>query len=186
MANEVKTVYARGKFHWAKVIGAPRLKTGEFADGSREWTIDFTPDKDGVKAFKEHGIQLRDPKGKDTREERFYTFRQPEFNTHGEKNDPIKIVESDGKTPWGNKLIGNETVGEVKFVVKDYGKGKRKGVYIRAVRILDLVPYEVQDFAPLSEDDEFFAAPDIEAADTPDFEQDFGLETADMDDDIPE
>jgi hypothetical protein len=77
----------------------------------------------------------------------------------GTKAEPIRIVEAvgDKNVPWDNRLIGNGSDIEAKFVVKDYGVGRKKGVYLRAIRVLNLVPYVHQDFAPLSEDDEFFA-----------------------------
>lgn len=187
MANDKVTVYCRGTLDWAKVIGEPREKTGEYADGSREWTFDFTPDNEDV--FVEHGItkKLRDPKGADKRTKRFITFRQSEFNSKGEKNAPIIIKDKFGEL-WDGSLIGNGTKADVKFQVRDYGKGKPKGVYIRAIRVLDLVPYKVDEFAPLDSDDEFFAEPTapLPSDETPDFEEDFGLVEDALDDDIPE
>lgn len=73
----------------------------------------------------------------------------------GNKADPIRIVDANGE-PWDGRLIGNGSIVDVKFVVKDYGVGKKKGVYIRALRVLELVPYVSQDFAPLDSDDDFF------------------------------
>jgi hypothetical protein len=78
-----------------------------------------------------------------------------ELKKDGTKADPIRIVAANG-TPWDGSLIGNGTVVDVKFIVKEY-PGKKSGVYIRAVRVLELVKYEAQDFAPLDEDDKFFA-----------------------------
>jgi len=74
----------------------------------------------------------------------------------GEPADPIRIVNANNER-WGNDLIGNGSMVDAKFVVKDYGKGRKKGMYIRAIRVLELVPYVPQDFAPLTSDDEFFA-----------------------------
>ena len=186
MASENSTQYVRGIAHWAKVLGKPRYN--RFND-ENEWTIDVSVDKDGLKLFKALGIvdRLRDPKEGEDRD-RFITFRQREFKKDGERNDPIKIVDAAGE-PWNqNTLIGNGSVVDVKFRVKDYGRGKKKGVYIQAVRVLSLVPYETQEFAPLSSDDEYFAnTADEESTATPDFEKDFGLEDTpddDLDDDI--
>jgi hypothetical protein len=121
-----------------------------------------TPDKEGLALIKKLGIsdRLRDPKEGDERENRFLSFRHNEFKADGTKADPIRIVEARGaeNVPWDGRLIGNGSDVEVKFVVKDYGVGRKKGVYIRAVRVLNLVPYVAQDFAPLSSDDEFFSA----------------------------
>lgn len=162
MSQKGKVAVLRGTLHWAKVLGAPR--DNEFT-GGRDWSVDLTPDD--PKALKELGIadKLREPKGKnDDRKERFLSFRQKEFRENqktGEvtKNEPIRVTDARGE-PWpDNKLIGNGTKADVKFLVKEYKKGM-VGTYIQAIRILDHVPYAVDDFAPLSEEDEFFAAPE--------------------------
>lgn len=160
MSNENHVI--RGVASWAKIIGAPRLN--EFT-GEKEWSIDVTPNKEGRALLKKLGIndRLREPKEGDKREESFISFRHREKRKDGTLNDPLRIVNSDNER-WGNSLIGNGSVVDAKFVVKDYGKGKKKGVYLRAIRVLEHVPYEVEDFAPLESDDEYFAAAGEEAA----------------------
>lgn len=150
-----ETHIIRGVAHWAKVLGAPRLN--QFT-GNKEHSIDVTPDAEGRKLMKKIGLadRLREPKDGDTRTESFISFRHNELRKDGTKNDPIRIVAADN-SPWGNDLIGNESLVDAKFVVKDYGPGKKKGMYLRAIRVLEHVPYVVQDFAPLSEDDKYFA-----------------------------
>jgi hypothetical protein len=132
--------------------------------------------------------RLRDPKEGDAREERFLSFRHREFKADGNKADPIRVVEAKGaeNVPWDGRLIGNGSVVEAKFVVKDYGVGRKKGVYLRAIRVLDLVPYVAEDFAPLSSDDEFFSTNEATA---PSAGDDFiplpqGMEP-ELDDDVP-
>jgi hypothetical protein len=141
--------------HWAKVIGSPRLN--KFT-GEKEWSIDVTPDKEGLATLKKLGIadRLREPKEGDTRTERFLSFRHNELKKDGTRAEPLRVVDANNNA-WDNRLIGNGSKVDVKFVVKDYGVGKKKGVYIRALRVLELVPYVSQDFAPLDTDDEFFA-----------------------------
>ena len=130
--------------------------------GEKDWSIDVTPDKEGLALIKKLGLsdRLRDPKEGDTREERFLTFRHNEFKADGSKADPIRVVEAKGdkNVPWDGRLIGNGSDIEAKFVCKDYGVGRKKGMYLRAIRILNLVPYVSEDFAPLTPDDEFFSA----------------------------
>lgn len=146
----------RGIATWAKVLGVPRKN--EYT-GDREWSCDVTPDKEGRTLLRKLGIadRLREPKENDTRKESFISFRQKEFRADGAPSDPIRVVNAKGE-PWGTDLIGNGSEVDVKFAVKDYGKGKKKGVYIRAIRVLKHVPYVIQEFAPLTEDDEFFAS----------------------------
>jgi hypothetical protein len=187
--SDSETVYIRGEANWAKIVGPPRLN--KFTD-EKEWAIDVTPDKDSRLKLRKLGIsdRLREPKEGDKREETFFSFKQRELRKDGTKNDPIRIVDANGDD-WNGALIGNGSTVDVKFVVKDYGKGKKKGVYIRAVRVLDLVPYEIKEFAPLSSDDEFFggeAEPEAEPekeVKTSKKKSKFEVEEGELDDDFP-
>lgn len=180
-----ETVVIRGVAHWAKVLGAPRLNK---FNGDKEWSIDLTPDADGLKELKRVGLtdRLRDPKDGDSRKEKYVSFRQKELRKDGTPNDPIRIVDARNR-PWGNDLIGNGSVVEVKFQAVDYGPGKKMGMYIRAIRVLELVKYATEEFAPLSEDDEFFAAEDEKTnEDTVEAElKRMDAESDDLDDDVP-
>lgn len=186
MANNNTTHILRGTLHWAKVLGEPRMNT---FTNEREWSVDLTPDKNARAELKRLGLsdRLRTPKSNDDRKETFLSLRVKEFRKDGvTKNEPIRIVDAGGR-PWGDGLIGNGSVGDVKVQVRDYGPGKKKGLYIRAIRILDHVEYEVQEFAPLSEDDEFFAADDdnLEVAEA-EYEFEDADEGDDLDDEMPE
>ena len=144
--------------------------------------MDVTPDAEGKALLKKLGIadRLRQPKEGDSRTEPFLSFRHKEMKADGTKAEPIRIVDANNDA-WDGRLIGNGSQVDVKFVVKDYGVGKKKGVYIRALRILDLVPYVSQDFAPLTSDDEFFSAADEDKA------TEFTVQDAldELDDDVP-
>lgn len=187
----------RGTLHWAKVIGEPRIndyKKRELGVEEREWTVDVTPDAAGMAKFKELGItdKLREPKGeKDDRKEKFVTFRHQEFrkDKDGSKtaNDPIKIVDAAGNEWPAGKLIGNGTIADVKFRIPERKAGRPYGIYIQAIRVLDHVSFEVDDFEPLSEEDEFFATrpetaqkvePETGRTDEPETDED-------LDDEVP-
>lgn len=118
---------------------------------------------------KELGLtkRLKDPREGDKHTSRYLAFHQDATKANGDPADPIRVVKANGDV-WEKEdgLLGNETIGDIKFVVKKYGPGKHDGVYIRAIRVLKLVPYVASEFKPLSEDDEFFA----EADDGDDFE----------------
>jgi hypothetical protein len=186
MAKNTTTHVIRARLDWAKVLGAPRLNT---YSEENEWSVDATPLRDeDLAELKRIGLtdKLRDPKENDTREDKFLSFRLREFRNgkDGEriKNQPIKVVDVTGQAWPDNKMIGNGTVADVKFNRRDYGKGKPKGMYIQALRILEHVPYEVQEFAPLSSDDEYFAGEDSnEEVDT----KGESGNPDDLDDDIP-
>src|SRR6478609_6880944 len=158
MADKPVTAVIRGKLHWAKLLGEPRMNT---FTNEREWSVDLTPDEESMKKVKALKIaeRLRDPKEEDDRTEQFLSFRQKEFRTDpvtGEKkaNRPIEVVDVSGR-PWDSKtLLGNDTLADIKVTVKDYGKGKPTGVYIQAVRVLDLVPYVANTFAPLTPEEQ--------------------------------
>jgi hypothetical protein len=161
MASATTTHVIRGKLHWAKLLGQPRLN--KFTN-EREWTVDVTPDDKGRSEINKLGIadKLKTPKSTDPRKETFLTFKQREFREDRVtkeriKNDPVKITDAQGNDWPANKLIGNETVADVKFRLSPDVPGRPRGAYIQAIRVLDLVEYESQDFEPLSEDDEFFA-----------------------------
>lgn len=154
--SEKVTSYIRGTSWYCKLLGDPVLNYNK--DG-KEWTIDVQLDPSGVKQVKSLGLGSR-IKNKDNDMGDYLHFKQSETITvAGEVKvmDPPKVVDSKGNTWDPEKKIGNGSVIDVKFEVKDYGVGKQKGVYLKAVRVLKHVPYEPNDFAPLSEDDEFFA-----------------------------
>jgi hypothetical protein len=157
MAN---TYVIRGKGNWMKILGAPVLN---YAGDGKEWTMDITPDEEGIATLREVGLADRLKNKGDDRGE-FIPFRQREKRMDGTLNRPVSVVDADGN-PWPqDKLIGNGSTVDVKFEVKDYGKGKKAGVYPQAVRVLEHKPYQRVEFAPLNEDDDFFKAPLEEAA----------------------
>lgn len=161
MTSKATTHVIRGTLNWAKVIGEPRMNT--FTD-EREWSVDVTPDENGLAEIKRLGVadKLKEPKANDTRREKYLSFRQKEFRTDRDgnrvKNDPIKIVDAQGN-PWPeNKLIGNLSVGDVKFRLPPKVAGRPRGLYIQAIRVLEHVPFEIEEFAPLGDDDEYFGS----------------------------
>lgn len=163
MSND-KILVLRGRLDWAKITGKARKYTGNPKyDKGPEWTMDLTPDaasrakleavlKKGKKSDK-----FREPYEKDTRTETYLSFRVLETKANGEKNDPPKIADDQGQ-PWDNRLIGNGSIADVKVRYVDYDG--TEGLYLQAVRVLGHIPYEIEEFAPLSEDDEYFSAPE--------------------------
>lgn len=118
----------------------------------------------------------------------YVTFKQAEQTREGKPNKPISVVDILGD-PWPqDKLIGNGTDVEVTFVVRDYGKALKKGMYIRTVRVLKHVPYSASNVEPIDKTDPFYAeaaaAQAKKAAEEAQFRKDFGLD--DSVDDIGE
>lgn len=151
--NQVSTI--RGKASFAKVLGDPTLN---YSKDGKEWKFDIVIDNDTVKEIKALGIGDR-VKTKDNYVDGrpHLTFKQPEFRRDGTPNKPIDVKDI-LQQPWPqDKLIGNESDIEVKFVVRDYGVGKKKGAYVRSIRVLKLVPYAGADeFEDITEDDPFY------------------------------
>lgn len=181
MSKDTVTAYLRGKTMYAKILGDPVLN---YSKDGKEWKMDLVIDKDSLKELKSLGIGDRVKSKPDYADGQYYiSFKQKEFKADGSANEPIRVVDNEQK-PWDqSRLIGNGSTVDVKFVVKDWGPGKKKGVYLRAVRVLDLVTFNKSEFADLSEDDEFFT-PEMKKG-TEDFEKDFNLKADDLDDDIP-
>lgn len=173
------TEYMRGRVFWAKIFGAPRPN---YDGDGREWTLEFEPNDKGVNTLKEHGLseRLKDRSDRNGYEGRdpYMILKRKEFKFDGSKNEHIRVVDALNK-PWvsdpeqSNRLIGNGSEVDVKVTIVDYGPRKKKGIYPVAIRVLDLVPYEREEFAPLDDDDEY-AQKARKNTDT--FTQDFDLE----------
>lgn len=179
MANKPQTAVFRGKAQYAKVLGEPMLNYNK--DG-KEWKLDLVlADKGLLAEAKKLGIGDRVKQKDDYVDGRSYmTFKQAEFKRDGTANEPIKVTDILGN-PWPkDKLIGNGSDVDVKFVVIDYGPGKKSGVYIRSIRVLKLVEYNKKEFDDLPEDDEFAAeakaAAEKRARDMEQFKKDFELD----------
>lgn len=155
----------RGVLNHAKVLGPAKPHTGlPKYDKGPNWSLDISPDAKSLQLMKAHGIdtKLKDPSPKDKNRfgsDKYLSLKMLLNRADGTKNDPPVVLDLQGKT-WDNGNIGNGSVGDVKIKVVDYGRASDKGTYFQALRVLKHVPYEVEAFEPLSEDDEFFGAAD--------------------------
>ncbi len=153
-------IVLRGTVDWAKVTGKARPYTGNPKyDKGPYWSVDLTPDTKSRALLKSVGAleKLREPKENDTRKDSFISLKVLENRADGTKNDPPNIKDVRGQS-WNGSMIGNGSVCDIKVKVKDYGSGSEKGMYFQAMRVLEHIPYESNDFAPLSEDDEYWQA----------------------------
>ena len=139
--SDSETVFVRGKVYWAKVVGYEAL-VDNYERTGREWTYELIPDD--TTFLKDHKLLDR---LKDKTDERnpdkgpYLVLRKPEFTRDNEKNKPIPIYDTD-TTPWDGRKLGNGTEVVAKLSIRDWGKGKKKGIYTNALRIEELVPYE--------------------------------------------
>lgn len=168
-----ESYYMKGTGNWCKILGEP---VDNYSKDGKEWTMDISPDKEGIDLLKRLKLDGRIKNKGDDRGD-FFQFKQRAERRDGTPNKPIRVVDARNK-PWPDSVkIGNGSLLEVKFNVKDWGT--TTGVYPQAVRVLEHVSYEPVDFAPLPADSEYVAH-------APDFEKDFGLVDDDLDDEIPE
>lgn len=153
--NAPRTVTIRGELSYAQVLGEPRFNYNK--DG-KEWKFDVKISKDTVKEMKAFGIGDR-VKTKDGYLDGapYMSFKQAELRKDGKPNRPIPVVDITNKAWDSSKLLGNGTIADVKFVIQDFGPGKRTGVYPRGIRVLKLESFVRNDFDPIDEDDEFYS-----------------------------
>lgn len=139
------TVFVSGEVYWAKVIGAPRPN---YDGDAREWTVDFVPED--VSFLKEHKLLDRLKEPKDPIPGDFIRLKKSELTKDGDKNEPIRIYDADNN-PWDDRLLGNGTKVDVKLKIVDWGKGKKKSIYVQAIRVTDLVPFISNEFGAMDE-----------------------------------
>lgn len=177
MSNNRTTVYLRGELMWAKVL-PKQLHKNNF-DDYKQWTFDVYPED--VTELEANKIADKIKKSEDGKQ--YLQLRQKEFSGLTDedgkplKNKPIRIVSPDGTTPWDTDTeLGNGTIADVRISIVDYGKGKKKGVYPVAIRVIKHVPYKSNEFKPLSDDDKTKYSVSDEQ-----FRKDFGLEDIEED-----
>jgi hypothetical protein len=165
MAAAPKAIeFMSGILYWAKILGAPRLNYN--GDGT-EWTVEFMPDANGIAVLKKHKLLDR-LKVKDDRTN-VLVLRKKGKNADGTDADPIRILDKEDAAWPANTLIGNGSKADVKVSIRDYGPGKKKGIYVEAIRITEHVPYVSSEFAAMDQKKEPKAKKDV-------FSEDFELE----------
>jgi hypothetical protein len=198
MPKKSNKVFARGKVYWAKIVGDQALHQNYDGTG-RQWSFEFEPED--VSFLKDERLldRLKDPmayalrlkergeteKAETAREYAegrtdYLVLKKPELNRDGEKNPPFRIYNADGE-PWDGRLIGNGSEVDVKLEVVDWGVGKKKSIYCTAIRVRELVEYEVDEFAGM---DNPTSKPAAKSA-KPSPRKKVELEYGELDDDIP-
>lgn len=142
------TVFVSGSVYWAKVVGKP---VNNYEGDAKEWTFDFVPDD--VTFLKEHRLLDRLKEARDPIPGDYLRLKKPELDSEGNKNDPIEIIDSEDN-PWDDRLIGNGSRVDLKLTIADWGKGKFKSIWTKAIRVTDLVEYKASAFAGMSKEDE--------------------------------
>lgn len=133
----VNTYILQGTARWAKIVGEPHPG---FDEGTKEWSFDLVLDEKGKAEFLASGADkfyLRNKDGVD-----YVKFVRKATKSDGSPSKPISI-EDDHGNPWGDKLIGNGSVLNVKYSlneVKSRGQKRLKPSVI-AVQVWDHSPY---------------------------------------------
>lgn len=186
------TLFISGKLSWAKILGEP---VPNYSKDGREWTFELEPDEKGLQALIKNDLTDRikgkgynvGTKGQHSEKTPFIQLKKPEFNREGEPNTRLRIYDNEDQAwdPMLNSqgvptnLIGNGSAADVKLDVRDYGPGKKKGVYPSAIRVTDHIEYQSSEFGAMDDaGDE--PAPRAKSPKKDTFKQDFGL-----DDEVP-
>lgn len=208
MSNKGEFIILRGVLNYAKVIGKARPHTGlPKYDKGPYWSVDITPNQKSMDELEKHGLtrggkngtgKLRKPDMKKDKARAGATLRDGEVipadglylslkilenKADGEKNSPPSVKDVQNQS-WDNRLIGNGSVADVKVKVVHYD-GSESGVYLQNIRVLELVPYELDDMPPVDENDEYYVAPEpvTESQSAPAATVQDALD--DLDDDVP-
>ncbi len=139
----------KGPASWAKILGNPR--PNKFNPANPEWSIEVGVDDETFRQLRKDGLGAR-VKNKDDERGDFISFRRKLYNFKGETNDPIKVVDADGNEWPKNKLIGNGSIVLIRYNVRKNEQTGQNNAYIQAVKVLEHVPYEADDFAGWGDD----------------------------------
>lgn len=152
----------RGRTAYARVLGEPM---DNFDKDGKEFKLDFILDNYAVdnKRLKALGVGDRVKQKEDyldgqphmTIRQKTEKVRDEQTNTMVWKNRP-KVEDIFGEVWPQDKLLGNDTVIDLKLRVADYGKALKKGMYISGIRVLELVPYVKNAFEEIDKDDPYY------------------------------
>ena len=129
----------QGKARYAKIVGRPGdgFEPGE---KNKEWSFDLVLNQPEIDKLAEEGINsIKEKDGV-----RFIRFKRKAYKSDGEAAKPIKVVDRFGNDWNMTKWIGNDSVLNVKYGVREWEYGKKKGTSadVIAVQVWEHVPYE--------------------------------------------
>lgn len=123
---------------YAMVVGAPRIN--QFNPDNPLWSIDVVVDKDTVKKLKAEGLGWKIKDAKEGYSSEYITFKKNSLRSDGTKNNPIEIVDAQGK-PWDTRLIGNGSEVNIRYTTYE-GFKKQTNPRINGIQVIRLVPFE--------------------------------------------
>lgn len=135
------TVFVPGTVYWSKIVGYESL-VDNYERTGKEWAYELVPDDTTFLKDNKLLDRLKDKEDpKNPEKGPYLMLRKPEFTRDGELNKPIPIYDADNNL-WDDRKIGNGSRVVAKLVIRDWGKGKKKGIYTNALRVEELVPFE--------------------------------------------
>jgi hypothetical protein len=149
----------QGEARWCKILGKP-VDGYNPGEKNKQWEFEVLLDEANATKVTDLGLELQQ-NDKDPRP--FFKFVKRAYNEEGEAKKPIRVVDEEGMD-WDRKVsIGNGSVLNVKFNVRDWTFGKKSGrkADVMAVQVWDHVPYEggeqfpTRDEAPKANQEEW-------------------------------
>lgn len=130
----------RGKMYYCQALGKG---VANYDKDGFEWTFDLAVSPEVLAEMDKEGTKKK-PKNKDDDRGDFFSFRKSTLKADGEAAKPIEFVDRTGKEWDRSVAIGNGSVVDVKYMLKDYEYKNKKGVKrtILTVRVVEHIPYE--------------------------------------------
>ena len=137
----VKVNLVSGKARYAKVLG--KAPPG-YDNGPEEWTFDLVLDEGGEQDYLASGASDFYIKTNKDTGERYVRFSRKAVKRDGSEGKPFQVVGPDGKEWDQKKLIGNDSVLNVKFTLNEieHKKQKRFKPSAIAIQVWKHVKYE--------------------------------------------
>jgi len=141
----------QGKAQWCKILGEPVNGYKSKLEKNKEWTFDLAIDENGQAQLREQGFGER---LKDKGDMVTFKFKRKAYKADGTPSKPIKVVDAQGNDWPADKLIGNDSVLNVKYNVRAWNDGEGVSADVLAVQVWEYVPYEGGEQFPTKPMDE--------------------------------
>lgn len=137
----VKVYIVTGKARYAKILGAA---PPGYDNGPEEWTLDLVVDEAGEKQYlASGGSDFYVKVNKDTGE-KYVRFSRKAIKRDGSEGKPFTVVGPDGKAWDQKKLVGNDSILNIKFSLNEitHKGAKRLKPSALAIQVWEHIKYE--------------------------------------------
>lgn len=137
----IKVNLVQGLARYAKILG---VAPPGYDNGPEEWTFDLVLDEDGEKSYLASGASDFYLKTNKDTGERYVRFSRKAVKRDGTAGKPFSVVGPDGAEWDQTKLIGNNSVLNVKYSCNEieHKKAKRLKPSCIAIQVWEHVKYE--------------------------------------------